>query len=135
MALSITEANAVNHLYRWLTADNPDYLAPVDERHARDAMAALARGASRALSAGVRESDVQSTKRWPALARLAAQAQAWEAIEEILASIAADKGHASAAELVAAGFREQERLAHEQPPAAASATPGSGEGRRAPRVR
>ena len=75
MALSITEATAVNRLYDWLIARDSGIGRTTDE-DARAALAALARGAHRALMAGVTEQQVTDTPHWPALEALRANAAA-----------------------------------------------------------
>jgi hypothetical protein len=101
MALSITEATAVNRLYDWLV-DRDSGIGRISNETAREAMATLARGAKRTLMAGVTEQQVAKTPLLPSLNELRAHAAAWEAVDEILRANATGKGHASA---------EQERLA------------------------
>lgn len=75
MALNITEATAVNRLYDWLVARDSGIGRTSDE-DARAALATLARGAHRALMAGVTEQHVTDTPRWPALEEPRAEAPA-----------------------------------------------------------
>ncbi len=65
MALNITEANAVNQLYSWLTGRTTP-AGEITPDRAHEAMATLARGAHNALSAGVNEQRVRDERdRWP----------------------------------------------------------------------
>ena len=110
MALSISEATAVNRLYDWLT-DRDSGIGPTSDKQAQEALATLARAAKRALMAGVTEQQVTATKRWPALGDLRARARAWDAVEEILHGDAAGERHASPADVCTVALQQRERLA------------------------
>ncbi len=67
MALNITEANAVNRLYDWLTGRDRAG-RPVSREAAIESMATLAKSAHNALHAGVSDTEVRAERdRWPTI--------------------------------------------------------------------
>jgi hypothetical protein len=67
MALNITEANAVNRLYDWLTGRDRGG-RQVSREAAIESMATLAKSAHHALHAGVSDTEVRAGHdRWPTI--------------------------------------------------------------------